>query len=302
MVLQVRNNNVQTLAECNLTDALVTELCELNDKFAKKGFVGILGSVFVVHIGGSIGTLGAGLCDTVFQLAVAVVKIATGCFISPLNFFRGLIVSAKNTKSYSPNWGWTAAVTHLLHGGKNGLSIVPIFLTTLLWNPHDVRNTFFNYNVQREKREAAEAELARLKAEPDPALAKANAELAQANAELEEARKAAALNALPPPDPNQPTPNPKIRPQPATPNDKPGVKPGKKPAAGDNVGGGGHDLNELMNGVNNLKPVVHEPKPEPVKPEGLFGVLLDGLGKQRDVVNPTSNPGDDWDEEIPPAT
>lgn len=157
----------QSFAEFSLTDKLLAKLCEKNKKY------GALGSFFVVHIGGSIGTVGAGVCDTLIQLSTAVLKFVTGIFISPFNLIRAPFTSDR----YSEKWGWTMAISHLGHGFKHVFSIIPIFLETLLSGPEDVRKTFFKYNIEHEQKIEKKKQIAReharnLKMKKDIALLK----------------------------------------------------------------------------------------------------------------------------------
>lgn len=183
-----KNNHKQSLAEYSLTDALLRNLNEVNKDFKTKK-LGFLGSFFIVHIGGSFTTLATGVCDTLFQLVVGIVKFVPGIFISLLNTLRAPCVHSK-AKAYAPDWDLFASVTHLRYGVKHALSILPIFLETLCCDLHEVRLTFFKSNVLRENRLRDEAAAVKLRAAAAELKATADALKAAAAAELKAAEDA----------------------------------------------------------------------------------------------------------------
>lgn len=132
----------QSSAEWSLTDLLLTKLCEKNQQY------GNFKSLVIVHIFGSVGTAFTSIFDVAYHLIATIVKLATGILVSPYHFIK-----ERFTKSTElSEWGWTAAISHLAQGVGHFLSLVPLFFQTLLSNPQDVRDTFYDYNVEREKR------------------------------------------------------------------------------------------------------------------------------------------------------
>lgn len=209
-----KNNQAQSLAECSLTDALLEKLCVQNKDYETKKF-GFLGSFFVVHIGGSLTTVATGVCDALFQLTVGIVKLVPGIFISLLNLCRAPFVSSK-AKAYAPEWDLFASITHLGHGIKSALTILPIFFETLLCDPREVRKSFFKYNVLRENRLEDEAAIAKLKTE------KKNASPQAPNTPTPPSQPVPPMpSENPAPPMNPPLSSPPAKPVPATPSDNP---------------------------------------------------------------------------------
>lgn len=148
---------IRSSSENSYTDKLLIILCDKKKSYTTQRF-GFLGSFFVVHLGGSIATVGAGIADTLSQLVLTLIKFATGFFISPLNSLRKPFITAKG-RYYAPNWGWTAAFHHLKRTVDSTLNIPGVFFRTLFSGPHNAREAYCKQDVNRENNRELERQI-----------------------------------------------------------------------------------------------------------------------------------------------
>lgn len=129
------------------TNISLTEnsLCWLIEKKKNHGKVY---SLIVVNVFGTGLIVGAGLTDTGIRSLLAIVRLITGCAVTPFN----IVIKPFTRKSYLNDWGWTMAANHLAHAIKNFLNTFFIAGGNLFLGPEKVHKAFFKEVIEHRER------------------------------------------------------------------------------------------------------------------------------------------------------